>query len=339
MDSDAKLVVTAIRDMEQEGFIAASLRRSGWEVIYRATSVSALKDKLREYPKALLLSSDDFGDISEIHSGPAIQLRGRSHPLTASSSLNPQSDLELAEIIRKQGSATNSRHISATSAKVIAISSIGGRTGATTLAITAAEQIALAGRKVLLVDGNRFHPRIAYHFQLHNIRGEIAETPYGFSICEATDIQGLNSLASEANKFQSIIIDLGSIPVARVGGQRIEDLTMTWAINSRASQLITARDDDFSIAQITRNLSEEERALRPGEATIFLAPSKILSRRERKQVIEERSKLLANQVDIFSRDLRSVERMDKSHSTLNFSAPSSPIVSDVARYLERERYS
>lgn len=339
MDSDVKLVITAIRDMEQEGFIAASLRRSGWEVIYRATSVTALKDKLGEYPKALLLSSDDFGDISEIHQGPAIQLRGKSHPLSASSPLNPQSDLELAEIIRTQGSATNSRHISATSAKVIAISSIGGRTGATTLAITIAEQLALAGRKVLLVDGNRLHPRIAHHFQLHNIRGEIAETHYGFSICEATDIQGLNSLASEANHFQSIVIDMGSISVARVSGQRIEDLTLTWAINSRARELITARDEEFAIAQITRNLSEEERDLRQGEATIFLAPSKILSRRERKQVIEERSKRLATAVDIFSKDLRSVEKMEKSHSTLNVSAPSSPIVSDVARYLERERYS
>jgi len=339
MDSDAKLVVTAIRDMEQEGFIAASLRRSGWKVLYRATSATALKAKISEYPTALLLYSDDFGDINEIHPGPSIQLRGRSHPLTASSSLNPQSDLELAELIRAQGSATKTRHISATSAKVIAISSIGGGTGTTTLAITIAEQLAQTGRKVLLVDGNRFHPRIAHHFQLHNIRGEITETQYGFSIYEATDLQGLNALASQANLFQSIVIDLGSISAAKVGGQRIEDLILTWAINSRARGLITARDDEFSIDQITRYLGQEERALSPGEVAIFLAPSKILSRRERKQVSEERSMLLATQVNIFSRDLRSVEKMEKSHSTLNVSSPSSPIIGDVARYLERERYS
>lgn len=339
MDSDARLVVTAIRDMEQEGFIAASLRRSGWKVIYRATSVTALKAKLIEYPTALLLSSDDFGDINEIHPGPSIQLRGRSHPLTASSSLNPQSDLELAEIIRAQGSATNTRYISATSADLFSISSIGGRTGATTLAITIAEQVARSGRKVLLVDANRFHPRIAYHFQLHNIRGEIAETHFGFSICEATDIQGLNYLASQANHFQTIIIDLGSIPASKVGGQRVEDLTLAWAINSRARELITARDDDFSTDWINRSLADEGRSLRAGEATIFLTPSKVLSRRERKQVIEERSKFLALEVDIFSRDPRSVEKMEKSHSTLYMSSPSSPIIGDIARYLERERYS
>ena len=339
MDSETKLVVTAIRDMEQEGFIAASLQRSGWKVIYRATSVTALKAKLIENPTALLLSSDDFGDINEIHSGPSIQLRGRSHPLTASSSLNPQSDLELAEIIRAQGSAASTRYISATSADVFSISSLGGRTGATTVAITIAEQVARSGRKVLLVDGNRFHPRIAYHFQLHNIRGEIAETQYGFSICEATDIQGLNSLASQASHFQAIIIDHGSIPVARVGGQRIEDLILAWAINSRARALLIARDDDFSIDQIKRSQAVEERALGLEVPTTFLAPSKILSRRERKQVIEERSKLLALEVDIFSRDLRSVEKMEKSHSTLHISSPSSPIIGDIARYLERERYS
>jgi hypothetical protein len=339
MASDAKLVVTAIRDMEQEGFIAASLRRSGWQIIYRATSVTALKDKLSEYPTALLLASDDFGDINEIHSGPSIQLRGRSHPLKASSALNPQSDLELAEIIRAQSSATHTRYISATSADVISISSIGGRTGATTLAITMAEQIAHSGRKVLLVDGNRFHPRISYHFQLHNIRREIAETQYGFSICEATEIQGLNSLASQANHFQSIIIDMGSIPAMRDGGQRIEDLTLTWAKNSRARALITARDDDFSIDQIKRSLAEDGRALSLRQPTTFLTSSKILSRKERKQIIEERSKLLASEVDILSRDPRSVEKMEKSHSTLHMSSPSSPIISDIARYLERERYS
>lgn len=334
-----KLVVTAIRDMEQEGFIAASLRRSGWKVIYRATSITALREKLIENPTALLLSSDDFGDISEIHQGASIQLRGRSHPLTASSSLNPQSDLELAEIIRTQGFTANTRHISATSAKVIAISSIGGRTGATISAITIADQIAQFGRKALLVDGNHRHPKIAYHFQRHNIRGEITETQYGFSICEVADIQGLNSLASQANHFEIIIIDLGSISVARDVGQRVEDLTLAWTTNSRARELITARDDDFSIDQTMRYLAQERRALRQGEATIFLAPSKVLSRRERRQVVEERSKLFATEVDILSRDLRSVEKMEKSHSTLNLSSPSSPIIGDIARYLERERYS
>lgn len=339
MDSDAKLVVTAIRDMEQEGFIAASLRRSGWKVIYRATSVRALREKLNENPTALLLSSDDFGDISEIHQGPSIQLRGRSHPLTASSSLNPQSDLELAEIIRAQGSAANTRHISATSAKVIAISSIGGRTGATTFAITIAEQIVQLGRKVLLVDGNHLHPKIAYHFQLHKIREEITETQYGFSICEVANIQGLNLMASQANHFETIIIDMGSTAAARDGGQRVEDLTLMWAMNSRASELIAARDDDFSIEQVRRYLTQERRALRQGEATIFLTPSKALSRRERKQVAQERSKLFATEVEILSRDLRSVEKMERSHSTLNLSSPSSPIIADIARYLERERYS
>jgi DNA-binding transcriptional MerR regulator len=339
MDSDVKLVVTAIRDMEQEGFIAASLRRSGWKVIYRATSVTGLREKLNENPTALLLSSDDFGDISEIHQGPVIQLRGRSHPLAASSPLNPQSDLELAEIIRAQASTIQSRHISATSAKVIAISSIGGRTGATIAAITIAEQIAQAGRKVLLVDGNRLHPKIAHHFQEHNIRGEIKETQYGFSISEVTDIQSLNLMASQANHFQSIILDMGSTSAARDGGQRVADLALTWAINSQASEIITARDDDFSLDQIKRYLAHERRALREGGTSIFLTPSKVLSRRERKEVIGGRSKLLATEVEILTRDLRSIEKMENSHSTLNFSSPSSPFIGDIARYLERGRYS
>jgi len=146
-------------------------------------------------------------------------------------------------------------------------------------------------------------------------------------------------MASQANHFQSIILDMGSTSAARDGGQRVEDLTLMWAINSHAREVITARDDDFSLDQIKRYLAHERRALKQGESSIFLTPSKVLSRRERKEVIGERSKLLATEVEILTRDLRSIEKMENSHSTLNLSSPSSPIVRDIARYLERGRYS
>ena len=339
MASDEKLVITAIRDMNQEGFIASSLARSGWKVIYRATSLTALREKLIEFPDALLLVSDDFGDINEVKVDRSIELRGRSHPLTAASSLNPQSDFELAEIIRTREARTSSQHLSATTAVVIAISSVGGRTGATTIAITIADQISRLGKSVLLVEGNRIHPTIAYHFQIHNIRGEIAQTQYGFSICEATDLQGLNVLAQEANKYDCIVVDMGPILPAFNGGQRVEELLKSWTEHSRARILISVRDDERSSSELTRYLEQEQSSPRSSQMTIFLAPSKIHSGRERKKLIEEGNRLFGCSVEIVSRDIRSIEKMEKSHSTLNVSAPQSPIAGDIARYLERERYS
>jgi Mrp family chromosome partitioning ATPase len=338
MASDEKLVITAIRDMSQEGFIAASLARSGWKVIYRATSLMALREKVIEFPEALLLASDDFGDLSGMNKERCIELRGRSHPLTTSSSLDPQNDFELAEIIRSREAHAPTQHISATSADVIAISSIGGRTGATTIAITIAEQISRLGKSVLLVEGNRIHPTIAYHFQIHNIRGEIAQSQYGFSICEATNLQSLSVLAQEANHYDCIVVDMGPACLAINGGQRVEDLLQSWTEHSRARFLISARDDERSSSEVIRYLDREQSSQLSPKA-IFLTASKIHSGRERKKFIEEARRQFGCPVEIMSRDIRSVEKMEKSHSTLYVSAPQSPIAGEIARYLERERYS
>ncbi len=339
MVNDEKHVITAIRDMSQEGFIAASLKRSGWEVVYRATSIAALKEKLSDFPQALLLVSDDFGDVSGLQLTRSIQLRGRSHPLSASSTFDPQSDFELAEFIRAREANTSRSHISATSARVIGISSLGGRTGATTIAIALADRLSRSGHSLLLVDGNRIHPRIAQHFQIHNIRGAISQTAYGFSLCESTDIQGLNLLAQEANNFEFIVVDLGTTSLAVSGGARVEDLLHAWTLNSRAQKIISLRDDERSNAQLHRYLEEQMRQPNREQTTIFLTPSKILGRRERKKLTEEREQLYGSPVVVVSRDIRSVEKMEGSHTTLNVSAPQSPITGDIARYLDRERYS
>lgn len=339
MASDEKVVITAIRDMGQEGFIATSLKRSGWSVIYRATSNSGLSEKLLEHPAALLLLSDDFGYINGFHQGRVITIRGRSHRVEEPSPLNPQSDFEVAEMIRTQEVDLTLRHISATTAQVIAISSVGGHAGATTSAITIAEQISQSGRNVLLVDGNRIYPKIASHFQLHNIRGGIISTEYGFSICEVTDLESLTTLSEQAGKFEHVILDLGPHSLARVGGQRVEDLLQSWALNSQAREIIVARDESRFRAEISRILENEGSSGLRQETSLFLLPAKILGRRERKRFIEERRELFNNQVDILSRDQRSIAKMESAHSTLYLSAPQSLINGDIARYLQRERYS
>lgn len=334
-----KLVITAIRDMKQEGFIAASLKRSGWSVIYRATSPIALKEKLLEFPTALLLLSDDFGAIDGAHQGRVIHLRGRAHPLIATSTLDPQSDFELAEIIRSQDTDQKVKHISATTAKVFAVSALHGRTGATTIAITLAEQLAQLGQPVLLVDANRIYPRLAEHFQIHNIRGEVRETRYGFSILEATQVKDLDSLAHQADHFSQIVVDLGAIRLARSGGQRVEDLVREWCRNSGAVSIFTARHDPRSSEELRDQLQAEASSPSAIDKTTFLATSKMLSRRERGKLLKECNESYPTHVEILSRDLRSIEKMEMSHSTLNFSAPQSPIVADIARYLQGERYS
>ena len=339
MADEERIAITAIRDMNQEGFIAASLQRSGWKVIYRATSPAVLQERLPEFPSALVLSSDDFGYFEVGQSNRLIELRGRSQPSGGLSQLDPRSDFEVEEIIRSHATSTISTHIPATTAKVTTVASIGGRSGATSVAITSADYLSQRGSSLILVEGNRLSPRIAYHFQIHNIREEIARTQYGFSISEATDLESLHSFAHEADNFDEIVLDLGSATMAQVGGRRAEDLLGSWSNNSRARILLTARDDEKSKGEISQFVLREQSLRQVLDLTVILLPSKLLNRRERKKLIDERSDIYGVPVEVISRDPRAIEKMELAHSTLTFTSPKSQLLRDIAPHLERGRYS
>ena len=336
---EEKIAITAIRDMAQEGFIAATLTRIGWNVIYRATSLNALHQKLPDFPGALIFISDDFGEVASGYENQWISLRGRSHPISSRSQLDPHSDFELEELIRSREPQRSIQHIPATTSHVIAISSIGGRTGATSIAITMADQISREGKSVLLVEGNRIHPRISFHFQAHNIRQQISLTQYGFSILEATDGAGIHLLSKEANKYDFIVVDLGPANIAQEGGQRAEDLLSTWVKNSRAKFLLTARDGEKTSGDISHFIENQLRLSSSIDITLALIPSKVLNKREQRRLIEDRGEFHGVLVDVLSKDWRSLEKMESAHSTLALISPKSPLVGDIARYLERGRYS
>jgi hypothetical protein len=339
MADASKLVITAIRDMNQEGFIAAALQRGGWKVIYRATSLLALKGKLPELPGALILSSDDFGNIEAGQGNRVISLRGRSQPTVSQSQLDPKSDFELEEIIRSHSSHIVSMHVPATTAKVTTIASIGGRSGATTIAISTASYLSQRGLAVLLVEGNRIYPKIAAHFRLHNVREEMTRTEFGFSIREVAELHNLHSLSQEANSFDEIVLDIGPATFAEESGRRVEDLLSTWSNNSRASILVTARDDEKSKNEISQYIQRQRSQRQSLDLTILLLPTKLLSRREQQRLIGERSDFHGVPVDILSRDNRAIEKMEQSHSTLTHTSPKSPLLRDIARLLDRGRYS
>ena len=337
--AEEKIAITAIRDMAQEGFIAASLKRIGWKVIYRSTSAKAFHEKLLDFPGALVFISDDFGEVIAGYDNQWISLRGKSHPIATLSDVNPQSDFELEELIRSREPERNTNHIPATTSKVIALLSIGGRTGATTLAITIAEILAREGKSVLLVDGNRIHPKIFFHFQVHDIRGQMSLTQFGFSIFEATDREGLFLLSQVANNYDFIVVDLGLENLAKEAGQRAEDLLSTWVKNSRARLILTARDGENSKSEISRAIDNQRRLNHSIEITLAFIPSTILSGRERRRLIEDRTQLHGVPVEVLSKDSRSIEKMESTYSTLALTSPKSPILGDIARYLERGRYS
>ena len=330
MAESERCAVTASRDMHQEGFIAASLTRLGWKVIYRATSPEGLQDFLSNNPEALVVQSDDFSQTSLNSSTESVLIRGRSLAIEDMATTNPRTDFELEELLRNRKSerAEEPFFISATSTPIISISSVGRHIGTTSISINVADLLSQQKEKVLLVDGNTAHPTLARHFSVHNIRTAPQVSSAGFALFEVNDIAGLVHLNSIADQYDAIVIDLGQLQLSYPVGRRVKDQLVSWASHSHARQLICTRTDIRSLEEL------ELIAPQSPHWSVVLALSKVISRRERKVLEAKISERFDVPVQSISRDSRAIENMEAQNSTLANAAPKSILLGEIARSLE-----
>ena len=329
--------ITAIRSVEQEGFITASLLNLGWRVVYRATSPLRLKEELENYPDAALFLSDDFLASDSLSPKNLFLLRGRSLPLGRVGESDPRTIFELEELIRNAGNSNQSKIpvYPATQSKVIAVMSAEGKIGATTFAINLAAQLSNSGEKVLLVDCDFAHLSIAQHFEVHDIRGKVGEIHPNLSLFEVSERSHLESLASIASTFDSIVIDLGRVQGLMRSGARLSDLLITWMEHSHALALFCTGNSKKSI---DRSLSATEALSRSasGLKVEFVAlPDTALSRGDRKALAIYLSDKSGLPCEIFTRDRRSVQLCEESHSTLSARAPKSTLTREIAQFVEK----
>jgi cellulose biosynthesis protein BcsQ len=327
--------ITAIRSVEQEGFIAASLMNLGWRVLYRATSPLRLQEELENYPDAALFLSDDFFAYESLSSKNLFLLRGRSFPLGRVGESDPRTTFELEEFIRSAGNSNQSKITvyPATQSKVIAIMSAEGKIGATTFAINLADQLSISGERVLLVDCDLAHFSIAQHFEVHDIRGKVREIHPHLSLFEVSERSHLESLAAVAATFDSIVIDLGRIQGLMKSGARLLDLLITWMEHSHALALFSTGNSKKSIE---RSLSTAENLSRcaSGLKVEFVAhPDSVLSRGDRKALAIHLTDKSGNPCEIFTRDRRAVQLCEESHSTLSVRAPKSTLTREISQFV------
>ncbi len=341
VDSQKPLVITAIRDTDQESFIASALTRIGRLVIYRATTAQALGDALMQYPRAILFISDDFAVLENFDQVEKIALKGRARPLGQAALHNPTTDLEIEELLNAidKSQLTPVRSLPLLPQTTFALFSIGRNVGTTATAISVADSISQGGRSTLLLDCNIDAPQLSHHFQIHNIRDEIARTSFGFDLYEISEISNLYGLTGKIEKYESVVIDMGQA-ISRPGeGRRVGDLLHRWVRGARCHQVICLRDDEKSLAELSFFISRE-RDYRPDQNfSLILIPRKLLAKRERIKLIERYSEQLGVSVEVLSRDSRSIERAQAQNSTLSITAPKSPLVGEIARYLKEGRYS
>lgn len=328
--------ITAIKDMEQEGRIAASLIRSGWNVVYRATSPELLIENLDRFKGAVLLLSDDFVEAEKVNFENTILLRGQMHPLGIVGATAPKSDFELCELLRNQRKENTTEQIliPATQSKVIAFGSTQGGSGATTLALNVAEQISLLDMKVLLVDANINSPAIADHFEIHDIRSKARELTSSLSLFEISDVAQLVHLASIAGEFDSIVMDLGLINLHSIKGARISDRTFQWILHSHGRLILTTGSSRKSIDRAVRTAKRAHENAPSIKLNMAITLDRAMSHRDRKRLEGDISESSSCDTVTFSRDHKSVAASHEGGFTFQRSAARSAINREIAQFVK-----
>lgn len=326
--------ITAIKDMEQEGSIAASLQRSGWRVIYRATSPELLLQNLEQYPDAVLLLSDDFLDSREIVLRNVALLRGRTEAIYEEGVALPRNDFELGELLRGLDREKEPARIviPATQSNVVAFASTQGGVGTTTLAINIADQISALGHDVLLVDACPGRGSIAEHFEVHDIRSAARELHQHLSLFEISDIAQLFHLAKVAADFDYIILDLGLVAEKNFVGARVEDRTFQWILHSQGKVVVACGSGEKAIKRNLQFINKVRDSSPSINVETVLTLDSLLSRRDRAKLESEVSEGRLTPISTFSRDSKSIRIAQEGGTTLRLSAPRSLAHRDIARF-------
>lgn len=233
MDSlKVPVVITAISDPEFEGLVSGSLYSQGWNVVARIMNVEELRDALARNlgEKTLVIFSPDLPGITTEDISVLTNSEVTFFGFTDQSGLDggfkniftrPKTPDELLltilENIRFSGVREPLIHESRKcNAKVVVVGGIGHSTGATNIAINLAQECALLGNKVLLIEANFQAPAISFLLDLRKVSEEPLwrEISANFSVMELTqeNLTGFESrIVNAGDEFDLIIFDIGSV--------------------------------------------------------------------------------------------------------------------------------
>lgn len=274
------VIVTAISNPEQESFIAGTLFTQGWSVIHRAVDFQSLIDFVANHSEqatsALLLYSPDLNDFNARHfekiSLGFRQIIGFATTNTQRSDNDdlheiPASAAQLATFIRGYVRSPLIRKLSPLiqsnkHARVIAISSAGSCTGATTVAVNLAYELSLKEKKVLLIDANLAEPNIAMLLDQRNLMEEefwrLASPQLYVKELTRERISEFDSVVEKAHlEFDFVIIDVGTIHdlSSQLSDRRADSLVITWVGDHADDLWIIARPDQIGQMRFKRVLA------------------------------------------------------------------------------------
>jgi hypothetical protein len=311
------VVITAIADPEFEAMVSSALFSRGWNIIARPLDFNTLEREidLNKTSNLLLIYSVDLPGLVrqrlENLTNPKVTIFGfadsSGSPRGFSEiSPRPNTDDELLAYIRGNIRspllrAPLIRSSPTFKAKVIAVGGAGHSTGATTVAMNLAQELALLEKKTLLVDANFSAPAIATLLDLRKLSDEDKwrDLSAFFSVAEITQksVVDFTMWAAEAAVyFDLILIDLGSIAnIANdLTDRRWSSQVKIWTSTFAQELIICAGLDILQAQRLSQLNSELASAKLSAKTTIYCQGSENKSRQDRYQYLPIDTRLCSN---------------------------------------------
>ena len=338
MVNEQRAVITAIRDMHQEGFIAAALSRLGWKVSLRATDLTSLSNYVAENPECLIVASDDFKGIEKMEVRNRILLRGISQAIIRGGIASPVSDSELHHLMNSisHSSSESSVKYPKIESNVYTVASIGRNVGTTVFAINLAAELALQEHSVLLIDCHSAHPSISSYLVLHGLREKIIDTDFGFSAAEIAGTERILELSELASHFDVVVIDLGELLLSErttVGG-RLNDVLSTWALKSSQRLHIVSDMCNMRNDECFRRLKALDKVAEVSYVDCVVKLCEITNKREILQLKKSSEDELGIPTFIYPYDRRAMKAIRRDQRPLAQTAAKSVLRAEIQNHLQ-----
>jgi hypothetical protein len=331
MDSPHRLAITAIGEVEGESFIAASLARQGWQVIYRALSEKELLiflDSLNNEEVTLFSTSNFFASRTSTvtaHKNILREIELREVP---------RNDHDFSKIIRGTSVTIKRDWATLPAIPILAFTSFGRSVGTSTIALNVSAEIAGKGKKVLLVDAHKRSPFLSRYLRTFGVNREVIRSPLGFSIFEADSAESFAIIEEEIADYEILVIDIGEVwqPAHAISGLRAEDYAFNWSAHFASEIISISTEQSLSMTEIRKSLDEFERlAIKPRISHLFnFHQERTPKERAHRLIGIERE--LGHRSAFLPRDDRALSRAKAAYSTLAQSAPKSALRGEITRY-------
>ena len=296
-------VITAIADAEFEGMVSSALFESGWSVIARPLDFATLEKNLIQATNRnlLVIYSVDLPGLTDAKLKKLAPLNFSFFGFADASgsarghgeiSQRPTNSEELLAYIRGNIRSPLLRVPLLQSkekfkAKIIGIGSAGHYTGATTLALNLAQELALLEKKTLLIDANFQASAIATLLDLRKIADEDRwrDLSENFSVAEITQskIADFPIRATEAAAyFDFVIVDLGSLQNISndLSDRRWSSQVKIWVSRFAHSIFISSGSDLLQVKRLRELCDDLADVKLPAEISLFITPTDLVSKRE-----------------------------------------------------------